>query len=218
MRLETGENVVADRAVEHVVQVVDRAEQEGQRQHIGFGNEAAERRDIGAVDVDGANAGLLDGRLFLAELARVEDPEAVPALGPFLDQLAHLFERPDRRIAGRLGVGDAEFARGGRAGEDASQRDQGADTRGTSPHPASAVPLDHLMPLHPGGGDRYATIPGRACHRSPRFRYHCGKDAPGAQDGGRDETKILPARLRRHVAEMRVGQVRRQSRWGAGRP
>ena len=42
--LETGQDLVADRAVEHFVQVVERTEQERQRQHIGGRHQEADRR------------------------------------------------------------------------------------------------------------------------------------------------------------------------------
>ena len=99
------------------MQVLDRAEQEGQGERVGDGDERAERPDIGAVDVDRAGAGLLDGFLLFAELAGMEDPHPVAPVGALLDQAAHVFERPNRRVVGRLGVGGAKFARHGAAHE-----------------------------------------------------------------------------------------------------
>ena len=121
------------------MEMLDRAEQEGQRKRVGDGNERAERPHIGAVDVDRAGARLLDGLLLLAELARMEDPDPVAPVGALLDQAAHVFERPHGRVVGRLGVGGAKLARHGVAhddgrqpaaredadGEDESRRDHG---------------------------------------------------------------------------------------------
>jgi len=67
--------------------------------------------------VDGADAGLLDGLAFLAELARVEHADAVAATGALGDELVHVAQRLDGRVVLLLDVGRAEFSRRRRCGE-----------------------------------------------------------------------------------------------------
>ena len=100
--------------------MVDRAKQERQRQHVHDRHEAADRRHVGAVEVDRADPGLLDGLLFLAELAGMEHPDLVLAAALFGDQAAHVTQRLHRRIILGLGIGGAKFARQ-RGGRDAKR-------------------------------------------------------------------------------------------------
>ena len=112
IRLEARQDFFADRTVEHIVEVIDRAKQKRQCQHITDRDQRAERRDVGAIEIDRAHARLFDGFLFLAELARMEHAELVPSVGPAFDQAAHENERLDRRVILGLGIGGAELARG----------------------------------------------------------------------------------------------------------
>ena len=75
------------------------------------GTKVPDQRHIGAIEIDRAGAGLLDGFLFLAELARMEHADLVPAAAAFLDQAAHEAQRLDGRIVFALGIGGAKFAR-----------------------------------------------------------------------------------------------------------
>ena len=75
------------------------------------GTIVADQRHIGAIEIDGAGAGLLDGFLFLAELAGMEHPDLVPAAAALRDQAAHEAQRLHGRIVLGLGIGGAEFAR-----------------------------------------------------------------------------------------------------------
>src|SRR5262245_25168605 len=76
---ETAEDFRADRAVQHLLHVLDGTEQEWQRQHVHRRHDIADQRHIGAVEVDGAGAGLLEGFLFLAEQMRVKHFYLMPA-------------------------------------------------------------------------------------------------------------------------------------------
>ena len=104
------ENLLADRPVDHLVHVLDRAEQERQRQHVDDGRRIADRADIDAVEIDRADAGLLDGLALLAELARMEDPDTVASAGPLCHQLVHVTQRLHGRVVLLLDVGSAELA------------------------------------------------------------------------------------------------------------
>ena len=96
MALEAGQNLVADRLIEHLVKMIEGAEQERQREHVGGGYQRADRRHVGAVEIDGADPGLLDGVLLLAELTRMEHADVVAAAGPLLDQAGHEHAAPAR--------------------------------------------------------------------------------------------------------------------------
>jgi hypothetical protein len=91
--------------------MVEGAEQERQREHVGGGDQGADRCDVGAIEIDGADPRLLDGVLLLSQLARVEYANAVTAGGPLLDDARHELQGLDGGIVLRLGVGDAELAR-----------------------------------------------------------------------------------------------------------
>ena len=80
--LERGQDFLADRAVDDLVEVIGGPEQERQRQHVQHRRDIADGADIDAIDVDGADAGLLDGLALLAELPGMEDPDAVALVGP----------------------------------------------------------------------------------------------------------------------------------------
>ena len=51
-----------------------------------LGDEVVERPHVDAVEVDDAEAGLLDRVLLLAELGRMEHLDLVAAVGPLLEQ------------------------------------------------------------------------------------------------------------------------------------
>ena len=88
MLLELLQDRVADRAVHHGAHMGDRAEDEGQGRHVGRRDQVVERRHVDAVQVDHAEAGLLDRVLLVAELGRVEDVDLDAALGALFEQLA----------------------------------------------------------------------------------------------------------------------------------
>src|SRR5262245_41104553 len=94
--------------------MVDRSQQEGQYQCVEDRGGIPDGADIDAIDVDGADAGLLDSLAFLAELARVEHADAVASPRAFRHQLIHVTERLDGRIILFLNVGRAELACVGR--------------------------------------------------------------------------------------------------------
>jgi len=54
--------------------MLDRTEQKRHRQHIHCRDHGPDHATFGAVEVDGADPGLLEGFLFLAELVRVKTP------------------------------------------------------------------------------------------------------------------------------------------------
>jgi len=55
-------------------------------------------RDVGAIEIDCVDAGLFDGFLFLAELARMKHPDLMAAGAALRDQAAHVTHRLDGRI------------------------------------------------------------------------------------------------------------------------
>ena len=109
--LETIQNFVADRTVQHLFDMLDRTEQKRHCQHIHRRHEVADQRYIGAVDIDRADTGLLDGFLFLAELARMKHPHPVTATAALGDQAPHVAQRLHSRIFFALGIGDTKFPR-----------------------------------------------------------------------------------------------------------
>ena len=112
MALRARQDLVADRVIEHLVQMIERAEQERQREHVRRRNQRSDRRDIGAIEIDGADPRLFDGVFLFPELARMEHANAVATRGALLDQAGPEHERLHGRIIFRLGIGDAEFAPG----------------------------------------------------------------------------------------------------------
>ena len=71
-----GQDLVADRAVEHVVHVLDRAEHEGQRDRDGLGHHVVERPGTDAHHVEPADLELLDRVALGAQRARGIDLHA----------------------------------------------------------------------------------------------------------------------------------------------
>jgi hypothetical protein len=69
--------------------VIDRPEQERQRQDAERGRAVADRRHVDPVDVDRPDPGLLDGLIFLTELAGMENPNPVPPAGSLRHQPVH---------------------------------------------------------------------------------------------------------------------------------
>jgi len=122
--LEAVEDFISDRAVKHLLQMLDGPEQKRHRQHIRRRDESSDQRHVGAVEIDGADARLLDGFLFFAELARMEHAYLQPAARTFLDEAAHIAKRLNGRIVFALSVGGAKFARENARGRDCTkQRD-----------------------------------------------------------------------------------------------
>ena len=81
---------------------------------------------VGAVEIDGADAGLLDGFLFLAELARMKDPDLEAVAAALRDHAAHETQRLYGRIVLALGIGGAKFPRH-RARRDRRQKQRDND-------------------------------------------------------------------------------------------
>ena len=73
--------------------------------------------DIGAIEIDRADPGLLDGLLLLAELTRVKHADCVPSAGALLDQRAMKLSACTVGVIFRLGIGGAELARRRRGGK-----------------------------------------------------------------------------------------------------
>ena len=86
-REDANQDLRADRPVDDLVEVVSGAEQVRQRQDIKDWGDIADGANIDAIDVDRADARLLDGLAFLAELAGMENSDAVALLGPLRHQL-----------------------------------------------------------------------------------------------------------------------------------
>ena len=126
VRLEAAQDFVADRPVQHLLQMLDGAKQKRHREHIHRRHEGPDQRHVGAIEVDRAGPGLLDGLLFLAELARMKDPDLVAAAGALGDQAAHVAQRLYGRIVLALGIGGAKFARD-RARRDRRQKQRDND-------------------------------------------------------------------------------------------
>ena len=59
IRLEARQDFLADRAVENLMEVIDRAKQEGHGQRIDRRHQDTDQRDIGAIEINRADAGLL---------------------------------------------------------------------------------------------------------------------------------------------------------------
>ena len=70
--------------------MVDGAKQKRHREHIHRRHESSDQRHIGAIEIDSADAGLLNGFLFFAELARMKDPDLVAASAALLNQATHI--------------------------------------------------------------------------------------------------------------------------------
>ena len=110
--LHRRQDLLADRAVQHPVVVLAGAEDERQRQHRRLFDDVVQHRQVQAVEVDGAEHGLLQRVAFLAKLGARVHLDAEAAAGQFGEHLAHVFDRLDRRIAVGVNVGGAEeFAR-----------------------------------------------------------------------------------------------------------
>src|SRR5450759_226838 len=114
------------------------AKQKRHRQHIHRRHESPDQRHIGAIEIDGAGAGLLDGFLFLAELARMKDPDLVTAAAALRDQAAHVAQRLYGRIILALGIGGAKFPRD-RARRERRQKQRNDDCCGPRTVGAAAV-------------------------------------------------------------------------------
>src|SRR5215208_4796055 len=147
--VEALQDVVADRAVEDPVQVIDRAEQERQHEHVRLGREARDRGDVDAVEVDRAGPRLLHRLLLLAELARVEDLQPVAAVGALLQQLVEMHQRLDGRIVLGLDVGGPQGPRLGDA------RLNGGEEKCEACRPSGHA---HGLP-RPGGGAYHSFLP-----------------------------------------------------------
>ena len=76
--------------------------------HERLGDQVVERPHVDPVQVDDAEAGLLDRVLLLAELRGVEHLDLVSAVGLLLEQRAEIFDRLDGRIPIRVDVGGAQ--------------------------------------------------------------------------------------------------------------
>ena len=110
--LDRRQDVVADRAIDHLVEMVDRAEQERLRKDAQGRRIVPDRRHIDAIEVDGADASLRDGLAFLAELPGMENPDAVTPLGSFRHQFVHVKQGLDGGIALLLDVGGPKLPGG----------------------------------------------------------------------------------------------------------
>ncbi|MCY1296082.1 hypothetical protein D9M70_454520 [compost metagenome] len=104
VRLESGENLLADRAVDRLVHVLGRAEQEWHAKDHRLLDEVVEGRRIDPVHVDDAEAGLLDRVLLSTEHAVVHDLDLDPAVAALGQQLPHVLHGLNRRIAVRVDV------------------------------------------------------------------------------------------------------------------
>ena len=144
IRLEAVQDFVADRAVQHLLQMLNGAKQKRHRQHVRRRHEGSDQRYVDAIEVDGAGAGLFDGLLFFAELMRMKDPDLVAAPGAICDQAAHVAQRLYGRIFLILGIGGAKFARD-RARRDRRQKQRHDDCYG--PRKAGAAVHRQLHPL-----------------------------------------------------------------------
>ncbi len=115
MRFESRQNLVTDRAVNGIVHVFRRTEQERQTENGGFLHQIVEGRGVDAVHVDDAEAGLLDGVFLTAENRIVHDLHLDAALGALRQKLAHIFHGFDRWITVGMDVCRAQgnFLRAG---------------------------------------------------------------------------------------------------------
>src|SRR5579863_5702046 len=109
--LEAVKDLLSDRAIQYLLQMFDGAEQKWHSQYIHCGHEGSDQRYVGAIEIDGAGAGLFDRFLFLAELARMKYADLQAAAGFFLDQAAHVAQRLYGWIILALGIGGAKFPR-----------------------------------------------------------------------------------------------------------
>src|SRR6202022_1932168 len=120
------------------------AKQKRHRQHVHRRHERPDQRHVGTVEIDRAGAGLLDGFLFLAELARMKHSDLVAAAAALGDQAAHVSQRLDGRIVLALGIGGAKFPRV-RARRDRRQKQRDNDCYG--PRKVGAAVHRQLHPL-----------------------------------------------------------------------
>src|SRR6266852_2174334 len=128
------EQLVSDRAVDHLLQVRGVAEQERQVEDVEIVDHRPERADADPRELNGADLGLLDRFLLAAELHRAVHLHAQPSRGRVLELAAEAFHRRDGRITGRVHVGGLEhqlLLRERRA--DGSGRDR-SERQGKKPH------------------------------------------------------------------------------------
>ncbi len=126
-------DALADRSVEHAVEVVEVPEDEGEVEDLGLRDEGGDAA-AGARGRGGERAQLdHEGRLLLgAELLVLEDLHRHGAAGPFLENPAELLESGLERVSGRPVVGDLEHgdavaaAAAGEQGEGAERERGGA--------------------------------------------------------------------------------------------
>ena len=126
--------------------------------HVHRRNEVADQRHVGPVEVDRTGPGLLDGLLFLAELAGVEHLDLVAAAAALGDQRAHVAQRLDGRVILGLGIGGAKFACNGARRTDGKQK---RDDDHSGPREFGTAQHWHTQPLSGGvygGSKRFNAI------------------------------------------------------------
>src|SRR6266403_2633155 len=144
--------------------MIDGTKQKRHREHIHCRHESSDQRHIGTIEIDGADAGLFNGFLFLAELARMKNPELVTSSAALLAQAAHVSQRLYGWIVFALGVGDAKLTRhGGRRDRRRTQRDNDGDDRYV-PRKVGAAIHGQLHPLlmMSMDGKKGSTLSGRS--------------------------------------------------------
>ena len=111
-------NFVANRAVQHLVQVVHRAEQERQGRDVGLGADGIHRADVDAGHVQRPNLDLVNGFFLRPQGTFVEHFDAVFAAAGLLELVAHELDRRDGGIVfAVVYVGRFEFCGQGQAGQ-----------------------------------------------------------------------------------------------------
>ena len=109
---EACKDLVADRSIQHLLLMLDGAEQKRHRQHIHRRHDGSDQCDVGAVEIDRSDPGLLQRFFLLAELVGMEHLDLMAAAAALRDQAAHVVQRLDGRIILVLGIGRPKFARG----------------------------------------------------------------------------------------------------------
>ena len=105
---DLGQQLVANRAVNHRTRMFLAAEDEGQVEHVDLWHHGTDRAQRSAQDVDGTHLGLLDHFLFATQHTTREGLDFEATIGGGFELLAHAFNGHHVGVARRVHVGRLE--------------------------------------------------------------------------------------------------------------